>query len=516
MCLKPLDLMRNMRRLALAAVVVAIAGCGSTVPTASSGPGQSSATGVEQGLGEGTALGPEPETSVVSGGDDDVASDVGGAPESGVPGSEVRPDQGGSTARPGGPIPAAPGSRGVTDTTIRLGFQVDDFAKANAVSGSLGGTDAFGDGEVQKKLQAVVDYVNAQGGIAGRKVEPVWHYEDATSVTSATGRQREAQRACATWTEDNAVFAFGGGDVDPAMRACAVRNKTPMIVLDHTVYPSKKMFDSFAPYWYAPHLMVADHRERALAKTLLADGFFPKGAKVGLLIEDSAGIRAGVDAGMKPVLKAAGVDVAAEAVYPDPIESPWSTYVLRFQSAGVTHVVMSTTAYLWAPSLFMMRAAESQGFRPRWGLGSDQAPNLLGSMGAPPEQLAKAQGMGWIPFLDEGPTKLASPQEALCVQILTKAGFASGPGDGGFCEFPFFMKAALDRAEVISPEGLARAVGGLGTAYVSTMTVNGSTSFAPGKHDGPATMRSIAFDQRCGQDGVSCFKYTSAPRPIPG
>lgn len=505
MCSNSLHLIRYMRRVALATLVVVVAACGSTVPTASSGPGQSSAMGVEQGLGEGTAVGPEREPGAVSGGAD-VAS-----------AAEVRPGEGGSSARPGGRIPAAPGSRGVTDTTIILGFQVDDFAKGNAVSGSMGGSsDAFGDDEVQKKLQAVVDYVNAHGGIAGRKVEPVWHYEDATSVTSATGRQQEAQRACATWTEDNAVFAFAGGDADPAMRECAVRSKTPMIVLDHTVYPSKKMFDSFAPYWYAPHLMVADHRERALAKTLLADGFFPNGAKVGLLIEDSPGIRAGVEAGMKPVLKAAGVDVAAEAVYPDPIDSPWSTYVLRFQSAGVTHVVMSTTSYLWAPSLLMMRAAESQGFRPRWGLGSDQAPNLLGSMGAPPEQLAKAQGMGWIPFLDEGPTKLASPQEALCVQILTKAGFASGPGDGGFCEFPFFMKAALDRAEVISPEGLARAVGGLGTAYVSTMTINGSTSFGPGKHDGPATMRSIAFDQRCGQDGVSCFKYTSAPRPIPG
>jgi hypothetical protein len=290
-----------------------------------------------------------------------------------------------------------------------------------------------------------------------------------------------------------------------------------MVALDHTAYPSQRMFESIAPYWYAPHLMVADRRERALAKTLVADGFFTPGAKVGILIEDNPGIRAGVEAGMKPALEAAGVDVVAEAVYPDPIDSPWSTYVLKFQSAGVTHLVMSTTAYLWAPSLFMMRASDSQGFRPRWGLGSDHYPSQLDKVGAPRAQLARVQGMGWIPLRDLGPTKSVSAQEELCVQILTKAGFPSGPGGGDFCEFPFFLKAALDRADVISPEGLAQAVGRLGTEYVSSVTVDGATQFAPGRHDGPSSMRSFGFNDRCGQDeGAPCFRYTSPTRPIPG
>lgn len=219
---------------------------------------------------------------------------------------------------------------------------------------------------------------------------------------------------------------------------------------------------------------------------------------------------------MKPVLEDAGVDIVAEAVYPDPIDSPWSTYVLQFQSAGVTHVVMSTTAYLWAPSLFMMRASNSQGFRPRWGLASDHYPNQLAEVGAPRAQLARTQGMGWIPLRDVGPITSVSAQEELCLQILADAGYPSGPGDGDFCEFPFFLKAALDRADVISPAGLAEAVAKLGTDYVSTVTVNGSTRFAPGSHDGPSAMRPFGFNDACGDEGASCFQYTAAAQLIPG
>lgn len=406
--------------------------------------------------------------------------------------------------------------RGVTDSTIKLGFQVDDLEEANDVISGIGGdSETFVETEVQKKYQAVIDYVNAEGGIAGRTIEPVWYYEDPTNIATSSGRQQEAQRACATWTEDDEVFAFGGGGSEELMRECAVRSKTVLVALEHTSYPSQEMFESIAPYWYAPHLMVADRREAALAETLLADGFFTPEAKVGILIEDKPGIRAGVEAALKPALEAAGVDVVAEAVYPDPIESPWDTYVLQFQSAEVTHVVMSYTGYLYAPSLFMMLASESQEFRPRWGMGSDQYPANLINVGAPREQLAGVQGVGWIPSNDVGKSEVASAQEELCVEILTEAGLPSGPGDGGFCELVFFLKAALDGADAISPEVLADAVEELGADYVSPLTLDGATQFGPGRHDGPSSMRSFAFDDRCGEEGVSCFRYTNPARPVP-
>ena len=43
-----------------------------------------------------------------------------------------------------------------------------------------------------------------------------------------------------------------------------------------------------------------------------------------------------------------------------------------------------------------------------------------------------------------------------CIEILTKAGYPSAPGDGGFCELVFFLKEALHGADEVSPAALTK------------------------------------------------------------
>src|SRR5207244_220395 len=118
-----------------------------------------------------------------------------------------------------------------------------------------------------------------------------------------------------------------------------------------------------------------------------------------ILIQDDPGSKEGVAKAMVPALARHGLTPAAQIVYPELVDSPWTNYMLQLQSAGVTHV-------LWAashgplPVILAMQAADNQHYQPKWGAGSDQYIGALLGAGAPRAQLVNTWGMGWIPSLD--------------------------------------------------------------------------------------------------------------------
>ncbi|OHV32819.1 MULTISPECIES: ABC transporter substrate-binding protein [Pseudofrankia] len=95
------------------------------------------------------------------------------------------------------PVPPAPAtSRGVTADSIKIGFVYPDLSKVKQ----------FVDvdhGDYEAVFQALVDKVNKDGGIDGRKIVPVY---GAVDVISQTG----AQETCVKLTEDEKVFAVIG------------------------------------------------------------------------------------------------------------------------------------------------------------------------------------------------------------------------------------------------------------------------------------------------------------------
>jgi hypothetical protein len=295
---------------------------------------------------------------------------------------------------------------------------------------------------------------------------------------------------------------------------CAARTKTPLVSTGAFHLPiTQRHFESIAPYWYTPVGMVADRRERAVARFLLAHGFFDDGATVGLVVEDKPDIRESVDHGMKPVLAAAGIRPALEIHYPDHVESPWANYALQLKMAGVTHVVWSSTSLVAFPHLFLMRAAEDQQYRPKWGLASDNGPTHIRDLAAPRAQLANVQAMGWRPnhelYTDNAPPE--SDTARVCDEAMKRNGQPAGNRHGlSQCEFLFFLKAALENADVVSPEGLAGGVARLGDSYASTLLIGGATRFGPGRHDGVTRVRTVAWDP-----SIDHFEYTTAPEPVP-
>ena len=93
--------------------------------------------------------------------------------------------------------------RGVTADTITIGVSMLNFDLLQEM-----GLTSAGWGDQQGVFQALVDDLNANGGILGRKVVAVYDYYSPIDAA-------DAERACTVLTQDNEVFAAVLGFVGP-------------------------------------------------------------------------------------------------------------------------------------------------------------------------------------------------------------------------------------------------------------------------------------------------------------
>jgi hypothetical protein len=162
-----------------------------------------------------------------------------------------------------------------------------------------------------------------------------------------------------------------------------------------------------------------------------------------------------------------------------------------------------------APFLFMP-AAESQGFRPRYGLNSMNALYFL-QANDPAPQLHGSIGIGWYPSDDtNGAHRVNTPNEGVCLQIFRQVGYTDADlaETMGYCDTLLLLKQALDSAPAVNVAGLRAAMEKLGTGYTPASTF--SARFAPGRHMQAAGAQTLAFD-----DGCACFRFTGGTVPIP-
>lgn len=125
---------------------------------------------------------------------------------------------GGGGTGPLGPLTAS--DRGVTPTEIRVGFLMLDLAAASRLGFNFPGVDP----ETQQKVyEAMVDDINARGGIHGRKIKPYFRAYDVTSA-------QDMENACSYLAEDVKVFAVVGQFVMSQPVLCLTEtHKTPNV-----------------------------------------------------------------------------------------------------------------------------------------------------------------------------------------------------------------------------------------------------------------------------------------------
>lgn len=187
--------------------------------------------------------------------------------------------------------------RGVTPDTITIGVSMLNFDLLQEM-----GLTAAGWGDQQGVFQALVDDLNANGGILGRNVVAVYDYYSPIDAA-------DAERACTVLTQDNEVFAAVLGFVGPLAGTadpCFVgTNNTPLVGGEQT---PDEMAQATAP-WFNVEPTTEDHTSNLL--DLLVQTGRADGVRVFVVSHQAS-------AGDEPLvlegLGARGIEVAGKAV----------------------------------------------------------------------------------------------------------------------------------------------------------------------------------------------------------
>lgn len=486
---------------ALASLV--LTSCGSTVQMS----GQVAAGGGLSGDGS-LATSTAPSSSAVSsggtaGGQGLTVGSGGTSPagSGGVAGS--------SGAAPGGSTGTASGGGGTGSTTtvlrhVLVGAWVagSGYDKAAANLGIKG----LAIGNQSNQVQAMVNEINAHGGLLGAKVDLVLH---VTKTTSTNTQSQEAQAVCDDFTQDHhAQFVISGlGEPTGLLAKCLAARGVPLINDDLAV--DSGYVASLSHHLFLPSDWVLDRLMRTQIDALAQQGFFKGPGKVGILLYDSSASQKVLQQVVIPRLAALGVKAPDSYA----LKSDGSDYeaesgvVLKFQADGVNRIITIACS----PLGFMLNAT-SQHYHPRYAVYTTMAPGALLETAAPKDQLEGAVGFGWSPAYDVNPGHdpgPVSPNQTRCWTVMKKAGEDTSGTAGAlqlwFCDAFWFLQKALSTSGQVSAAGLvagARSMRG----YVSPVTWR--TDLSSGRPDGVSAYRDLAYKSAC-----SCFVYTSGLKP---
>ena len=127
------------------------------------------------------------------------------------------------------PASAAPSDTpGVTATTIRVGVPYVDLAAIRALGVNMSW------GSVPDAFDAIIDNINAHGGINGRKIVP---YLVAVNPSGTA----PAATACTQLTEDDTVFVAIG----PLEATCYLEHDTPVVASIYAAGTSSSVAQDF-------------------------------------------------------------------------------------------------------------------------------------------------------------------------------------------------------------------------------------------------------------------------------
>lgn len=414
-----------------------------------------------------------------------------------------------------GAFPVASGTPGVTDTEIFIGFTYAE--NAGSANESIG-FEEFSAGDPKRNHQVLVDHINATGGIAGRELVPVFHVFDEASNQSIGERE---QQTCATWTQDNEVFAGVLAAATDTLRQCMASAGVPLINSQGLGLSDDRTLADF-PGTVEPTNLSLNPMAKLTVAGLDAEGYFAPDTpatpvRVGVITFDFPSFRRAVERDMVPELERRGLDVVGPVFVKwvertsdaGEVSAQLSNTVLRFRSEGVTHVmIFDATAFL---TVVFMTNAEPQGYRPNYGFNTQNGGQLL--VGSVPEaQLAGTKQVGWIPMFDVLDVPEWPAQEA-CLRLYAEAGmeFDSKNAKGIAlltCDLYDVLRRGIENAP--APLGQRSVIAGferLGTSFESALVKD--VRLEPGRRYGVTTYRSSEYRTDC-----SCFRYTGGPFPI--
>jgi hypothetical protein len=486
------------------AIAVALSACGSTVQQSSTatvgGDGLSGGGGGTTGGGAttGTAL---PGTSGTGGATTGTAAPLASQAATGL---------------------------GVTATTINIGIGYSsDGDAANAAIGAA----AFTQGDEKANSKALVDEINAHGGVAGRKLVPIYH---AYNLTSTQPGSAQDQAACQDWTVDHKVIAVMSSSLTDTLVAClqqkgVLQFKAGQIVDADQAYLQR----------YSNEILLAtmsqdrifSDQSTSLSRQKWYTGWNPvSGApgpttKVGVITYDNASFTRSLKTVILPRLRAAGHAPAdPDVIQVHKVEQQSDAAgtaaqikgaVLKLQSDGVTHVVLGDASGLILE--FFGSNARTQGYYPRLGVTSGAAPYAIYQAGlVTAQQLNGMAGNGWMPTLDipaSDGNRYSNSETKRCLEILKRRTGQTYTSTNaatialGDCDSAFLFKKGMELAPALTPAGLLAGLQKIGSSYTSPTV--GPTFLSARQHDTAVRSWDLNWIPSC-----SCVRYT-AERRVP-
>lgn len=512
----------------LALAVASATACGSTVPLAdrsagalqgqapdlSSAPLAAGEVAPDESLG--LTTGETPTGPAAEAGDDPSAPTAGVRGLAPGPRTSRQPVSAPSTG--GRPAPTSGGQaaadipergRGWDASSIRIGVTTQQDAQA--VAEGLG-VNTLDTGDQAAVARAVAADLNARGGLFGRKI-----VIEVFDLESAGNDETQGQAACENFTQDKpvvAVYAMAAkGDV-PSFRACLAKAKIPVFAGGVQAFDNK-IFRDLDSYYHLMTFPSWNRFARPFLQRLVAQGYYtgwdtargapgPNPVKTGALCPDtSVGRRVG--SLIAAASRSVGKPLSFQAYYA-PDGTDISGLVLRFRSDGITHVLFCD-----APLLVFAQQAESQRYRPRYGISSFNVPIVFLQGLAPNAQLAGSLGVGFAPTLDvdaqRDPGKAGPAGEAACRAVGERAGIRYERGKRlaqgilyDTCDVLALIVEAAKAAGSLTGTGIRDGVGVAGPKLVSAYTYASGLSATQRAH--PAAIRDLAFATSC-----NCYGY---------
>lgn len=526
------------RLIALVTILVLTGACGTTVPGAEDAhrrglQGGELAVGGPGDTADGSILGsdelgdPTGADGLSGGG---FATGPGSSAGSGAAGRSPgsAPGGGGAAAAGasgggGGETPAAGASaRGVTAKEISVGIVYDESAGANNAAFGFAG---IGQVDQRRSWEALIADVNGRGGVAGRRLKPVWFSYDSTDPSLTTDALY--QQICSTFTKDNQVFgAFLTGN--ETLKSCLSKAGVVQVGTGSNDTQELAKFPLVVQLGAALDRIARFEVPRLEAMGYYTEGKEIPGFKLGVIRYDEPPFqRAAVV--LKKTLSDHGYPVSDEvairkAQNTGELSDEFNAIraaVLRFKQANISHVqfIGDTSAFL--PLVFMQNA-EKQVYRPRYGLTSSDGGQALATLlgGDAQPQLSKALLVGWFPLFDVRAEDYSgdktTPAFRRCKEILAASGERFGEGDptrnkeaiaAVYCDTINYFKNAVDLGgTTVTPQSWHRGVSQVRNMDSATTFILTTTET---RHDALGGVKDDRWFDDC-----SCFKYTSDIYPV--
>jgi len=255
-----------------------------------------------------------------------VAACTAGDPEEEASDGTASTDSAGpATTFPTGPAP------GVTDDSVKIGVTYVDLA-------SLGDVVSISHGDYESAYQALFDDINANGGIHGRTLEPVFAPVNPVGTDGADA-------ACLELTEDEDVFLVTGFFLDDNV-LCPVETHETAVV--GGVQTPERLARAQAP-WFT--MESGSDLQTEIIEAMAEAGEFDGN----LGVYGAQGDQAQMEEIVLPLLEELGIEVTESAVLDAPADDITAQTAAvgvigeRFEASGVDQVLAIGTSGLgWA------------------------------------------------------------------------------------------------------------------------------------------------------------------------